>query len=66
LIDRIWNRGGLNQDIGLILIINAIFPWVYDMFDPFYIWKMYQRNRAQSEGKNCNLTQREANILFEG
>ncbi|CAD8068986.1 unnamed protein product [Paramecium sonneborni] len=66
LLVSLWKNGGFNSDIILILIMNAIFPWVINLFDPFYIWKLIQRIRIKSQGTRCTLTQREANIIFEG
>ncbi|CAD8062591.1 unnamed protein product [Paramecium sonneborni] len=66
LLVSLWKSGGLNSDVSLILIMNAIFPWVINLFDPFYIWKLIKRVKAKNQGNNCTLTQREANLLFEG
>ncbi|CAD8109214.1 unnamed protein product [Paramecium primaurelia] len=66
LLISLWKSGGLNSDVSLILIMNAIFPWVINLFDPFYFWKLIKRQRIKNQGNQCTLTQREANILFEG
>jgi len=42
-IVAIWKIGGLNADLMLIFIINSIVPWLSQLFDPSFFYKMYVR-----------------------
>lgn len=50
-----WKSGGLNSDVSLILITNAIFAWILNLFDPFYLLRIYKRYNAEQQGGNCPL-----------
>lgn len=43
IIVSIWKIGGLNADLTLIFIINSIVPWLTQLVDPSYFYKLYVR-----------------------
>ncbi|CAD8065296.1 unnamed protein product [Paramecium sonneborni] len=66
ILTQTWKDGGLISDVYLVLIMNAIFPWLFNLFDPYHFYRQYRIRKSQNQGQNCALTQREANLLFEG
>ncbi|CAD8147633.1 unnamed protein product [Paramecium octaurelia] len=66
ILTQTWKDGGLISDVCLVLIMNAIFPWLFNLLDPYYFYRQYQIRKSQNQGQTCALTQREANLLFEG
>lgn len=60
--DEMWGEIGLGNDLWVLLIF--LFVDGITSFLPFgYLWKRYKRYRAEKTG---DLTQKEANELFEG
>ncbi|CAK82673.1 unnamed protein product (macronuclear) [Paramecium tetraurelia] len=66
LDQAIWQTGGLNSDVMLIFITNSIMPWLTQLIDINYFYKLYVRQKIIQQGENCKYTQNEANKAFEG
>ncbi|CAD8173577.1 unnamed protein product [Paramecium pentaurelia] len=66
LDQAIWQTGGLNSDVMLIFITNSIMPWLTQLIDINYFYKLYVRQKIIKQGENCKYTQNEANKAFEG
>lgn len=60
-IVSVVKAGGLNADVMLIFISNAIMPWLMAILDFGYFMKLYLRYKIKKEGENCLLTQQQAN-----
>ncbi|CAD8121477.1 unnamed protein product [Paramecium sonneborni] len=66
LNQAIWQTGGLNSNIMLIFITNSIMPWLTQLLDVNYFYKLYVRQKIIRQGEDCKYTQNEANQAFEG
>lgn len=49
----LWKNGGVNSDISLIIIVNAIFAPIITFIDPYYFYKIYQERKIMEEGNQC-------------
>jgi len=66
ILETLWKDGGLLNDLFVVFLITVVVGPLANLFNPWYFWRIYRRWKIQREGPNCSLTQREANLLFEG
>jgi hypothetical protein len=64
--DSIWSDKGLSNDAWFILLGNTFIGPMSNFFNPFHLLRWVKRKTIIREGKNCHLTQKEANYWFEG
>ena len=62
----IWVDGGLVHDAFYILIMNAYLGPIMNYFNPFYLIRLFNRNKIEKEGDQCQVSQIQANLTFEG
>ncbi|CAD8061808.1 unnamed protein product [Paramecium primaurelia] len=62
---KLWRSGGLSEDILFIQILNAIFPIIFSIIDETYAIQLIKRFWFKRIKKNSDLTQIEANSLYE-
>jgi hypothetical protein len=63
--DNIYGYGGFIYNESLIFILNALYPPLVWLVDPWSIIKNWQRRRAIKLGDKALLTQQETNELME-
>jgi len=61
-----YGKGGLIENMYPVLIVNAFVNPFLVIFDPVYIFKLYNRRKALKDGPNSKLTQEQAHELFQG
>ena len=66
VVKNLWKEGGLVNQVFINFIVTAVVGPLTSIFDPFYYMRLYKRSKVIKEGKACTLTQKEANLLFEG
>lgn len=54
-------KGGLNQNVGLIIMANAMFAGVTLIFNPTHIYRLIMRKLLQFEIVSRRYTQKDAN-----
>ncbi|CAD8081713.1 unnamed protein product [Paramecium sonneborni] len=62
---KLWRSGGLSEDIIFIQLSNAIFPIIFSIIDVTYGLQLLKRFWFRKIKKNSDLTQIEANQLYE-
>lgn len=66
LRDLIWSDKGLSNDAWFILLGNVFIGPMSNFLNPFHALRWFKQSQIASQGKNCKLTQKEANFWFEG
>lgn len=66
ILQNLWKDGGLLNDVFTVFLITVIIGPLSNVFNPWYFWRLYKRSSIIKQGKACKLTQREANLIFEG
>ena len=66
LREIIWSEKGLVTDVWFILLGNLFVGPAANFFNPDWLLKLLKRHLIKKQGKNCKLTQKEANEAFEG
>lgn len=61
-----FNFDGLMYDFFFLFITNSYLSSLFNYFDIMWGIKLLKRRIALKQGSNSNLTQQEANHLFEG
>jgi len=62
----IWSNDGLVNDVWFILIFNIFVGPTLNLVNTEWLYKLYKRKQIIKQGKNCKMTQQEANTVFEG
>eukprot|EP01015_Nassula_variabilis_P024631 TRINITY_DN4730_c0_g1_i2.p1 TRINITY_DN4730_c0_g1~~TRINITY_DN4730_c0_g1_i2.p1 ORF type:complete len:332 (+),score=6.59 TRINITY_DN4730_c0_g1_i2:2-997(+) len=60
-----WTSDNLNTNLAFIMLFNTLFTPVYAIFSPFAFIKWFKRWRIRQQGGKCQMTQIEANAVFE-
>ena len=66
ILEILWTEGGLLTNVFIIFVIAVILGPLFSILNPFYYMRLYKRWRIKSQGKSCTLTQKQANLWFEG
>eukprot|EP00357_Protocruzia_adherens_P031247 CAMPEP_0115022088 /NCGR_PEP_ID=MMETSP0216-20121206/31305_1 /TAXON_ID=223996 /ORGANISM="Protocruzia adherens, Strain Boccale" /LENGTH=1152 /DNA_ID=CAMNT_0002394631 /DNA_START=120 /DNA_END=3578 /DNA_ORIENTATION=- len=61
-----YSPGGLIEDVFYIMFANAIIPPLAQIFDYSWYKRRKERKKEIEKGMSCELTQKEANELWEG
>ena len=64
-IHNYWGNGGMIKVITQVFIINTFYGPIYNLINPFFQLKRYQRFKARKLGDNSLLTQKQANLMYE-
>ncbi|CAD8130127.1 unnamed protein product [Paramecium sonneborni] len=62
--EKFWISGGFNEDIIMIILLNAIFQMIFSIIDYKYAWQLIRIIYFKYFNKQSNLTQFEANKLY--
>jgi hypothetical protein len=60
-LDKLEEEGPLPTDLILLYIIDIIFTPLMEFISPSYVIKLFKRKKIIKEGKDCKLTQKQAN-----
>lgn len=66
LREEIWSEKGLSNDAAYIMLFNIFSPPMSNFLNPFHLQRWWKRRTIINAGKDCPLTQKEANFWFEG
>ena len=66
ILEILWKEGGLLTNIFIILLIAVILGPVFSIMNPWYFMRLCKRRSIKKQGKLCTLTQKQANLWFEG
>ncbi|CAD8051518.1 unnamed protein product [Paramecium sonneborni] len=61
---KFWRSGGVNEDIILIILTNAVAQMIFSIIDVQYAWQLIKIIYYKYFNKQSNLTQFEANQLY--
>ncbi|CAD8150215.1 unnamed protein product [Paramecium octaurelia] len=62
---KLWRPGGLSEDLLFIQLSNAIFPIIFSIIDETYVLQLIKRYWFRRIKKDSDLTQIEADQLYE-
>lgn len=62
----IWSEKGLSNDAWFIMIGNVFIGPMSNFLNPFHFLRWFKRWQISSQGDKCKLTQKEADMWFEG
>ncbi|CAK70014.1 unnamed protein product (macronuclear) [Paramecium tetraurelia] len=62
---KLWRAGGLSEDLLFIQLLNAIFPIIFSIIDETYALQLIKRYWFRRINKDSDLTQIEADQLYE-
>jgi len=63
---NIYGKGGIIENMFTTFIISALYTPIFNMIDFSYLWKLHKQRQAIEGDDIPDLTQAEANALFEG
>lgn len=61
-LDTPWLSDSIVYDVFWLFVMNAFVPPLTYIFDPFYLYRLYQRRKIIEQGKECKMTQQQANL----
>lgn len=62
----LWNNKGFSNDAWFIMLFNIFLPPISSILDPWVLYRQYKRNNIMKNANTLVMTQKEANLWFEG